>query len=77
MRLRKYLLVLASMVALVHPVEAKTLTYPDLVKRLTDLDRLATLPPPGEKTAQNFSASSGMTRFKLCWRRPRRTGGIP
>ena len=30
---------------------AETLTYPDLVSRLTDLEHLAVLPPPGEKTA--------------------------
>jgi hypothetical protein len=30
---------------------AETLTYPDLVHRLTDLEHLAVLPPPGEKTA--------------------------
>ena len=29
---------------------AKTYTYPDLVKRLTDLPALAELPPPGENT---------------------------
>ena len=28
-----------------------TLTYPDLVRRLTDLERLATLPAPGESIA--------------------------
>ncbi len=30
----------------------QTLTYVDLVERLTDLERLAQLPPPGERTAQ-------------------------
>ena len=30
----------------------RQLTYPDLVRRLTDLDRLATVPPPGETTRQ-------------------------
>jgi hypothetical protein len=30
---------------------ADTLTYPDLVSRLTDMEHLATVPPPGEKTA--------------------------
>jgi hypothetical protein len=30
---------------------AETLTYPDLVHRLTDMEHLATLPPAGEKTA--------------------------
>lgn len=29
-----------------------TLTYPDMVNRLTDLEHIATLPPPGETTAQ-------------------------
>lgn len=33
-------------------VEPTKLTYLDLVRRLTDLDHLATLPLPGEKTAQ-------------------------
>jgi hypothetical protein len=32
-------------------VRAETLTYPDLVNRLTDMEHLATLPPAGEKTA--------------------------
>ncbi|MHC4570048.1 MAG: hypothetical protein ACYTE3_30360, partial [Planctomycetota bacterium] len=31
---------------------AETLTYVDLVNRLTDLEHLATLPPPGEKCQQ-------------------------
>ena len=30
---------------------AETLTYPQLVQRLTDMEHLATLPPAGEKTA--------------------------
>jgi len=33
-------------------VAAETLTYVDLIKRLTDLERLATLPAPGEWCAQ-------------------------
>ncbi|NCP28513.1 MAG: hypothetical protein GW867_00655, partial [Armatimonadetes bacterium] len=32
--------------------QAETLTYVDLVKRLTSLERLATLPEPGEGCAQ-------------------------
>jgi len=38
------------------------LTYPDLVKRLTDLEHLATLPEPGEKTAQ-FSSYDRASRY--------------
>lgn len=38
-------------VALGAPAQEK-LTYPDLVKRLTDLEHLATLPAPGETTRQ-------------------------
>lgn len=40
-------------VVLVLPFLARgeTLTYPELVHRLTDMEHLATLPPPGEKTA--------------------------
>jgi hypothetical protein len=34
-----------------NSANAETLTYPDLVHRLTDLQHLATLPPAGEKTA--------------------------
>lgn len=38
----------------------ETLTYVDLVKRLTDLEGLATLPLPGEKCAQcsNYDRAS-------------------
>ncbi len=38
------------------------LTYVDLVDRLTDLEHLATLPPPGEKTAQ-FSSYDRASRY--------------
>ncbi len=34
------------------PLAAETLTYVDLIGRLTDLERLATLPEPGEACAQ-------------------------
>ena len=34
-----------------NPSQADTYTYPQLVKRMTDLPALAQLPPPGEKTA--------------------------
>ncbi|UCD50794.1 MAG: hypothetical protein JSW27_25130, partial [Phycisphaerales bacterium] len=40
---------------LAEPIWAQSttkLTYVDLVKRLTDMEHLATLPPPGEKCAQ-------------------------
>ncbi len=33
------------------PLLADSITYPELVQRLTDLSVLAKLPPPGEKTA--------------------------
>ncbi len=45
------LLVLAAL-SLGAAHAAETLTYVDLVKRLTDLERLALLPPPGETCAQ-------------------------
>ena len=35
-----------------HAASAETLTYTDLVGRLTDLEQLAVLPEPGEKCAQ-------------------------
>jgi len=38
------------------------LTYVDLVQRLTDLEHLATLPVPGEKTAQ-FSSYDRASRY--------------
>lgn len=38
------------------------LTYVDLAKRLTDLERLATLPAPGEKTAQ-WSSYDRVSRY--------------
>jgi hypothetical protein len=38
------------------------LTYADLVRRLTDLEHLATLPEPGEKTAQ-FSSYDRASRY--------------
>jgi len=41
----------AITVSLTAPAQEK-LTYGDLVKRLTDLEHLATLPPPGETTKQ-------------------------
>jgi len=33
-------------------IAGETLTYVDLVKRLTDLERLAVLPDPGERCAR-------------------------
>jgi hypothetical protein len=47
---RQWLLFAAVFFA-VSSANADTLTYPDLVHRLTDLEHLAVLPPPGEKTA--------------------------
>jgi hypothetical protein len=43
-------LLLAAAVCLTLHAPADSLTYPDLVHRLTDLQHLATLPPEGEKT---------------------------
>ena len=45
----KTLLTLLLTAALALPLCAETLTYPDLVDRLTDLQHLATPPGPGEK----------------------------
>jgi hypothetical protein len=44
-------LALVPLVATTSPASADTLTYPDLVHRLTDLDHLAVPPSPGEKTS--------------------------
>ena len=49
---RTGLLVLSAFVLAAAAVAQQKLTYVDLVKRLTDLEVLATLPEPGEKTAQ-------------------------
>jgi hypothetical protein len=45
------LLLVAVFISNPGSVRATTLTYPDLVHRLTDMEHLATLPPDGEKTA--------------------------
>ena len=45
------LFVAASALLLPLSARAETLTYPDLVHRLTDMEHLATVPPAGEKTA--------------------------
>jgi len=51
--MRKTLTVLAACLLYVHVCAAQErLSYVDLVKRLTDLERLAVLPQPGEKCAQ-------------------------
>ena len=42
--------------------EGPNLSYPDLVKRLTDLEHLATLPEPGETTSQ-WSSYDRKSRF--------------
>jgi len=52
--LRTYKLVLALGCLAAGPFAghaAETLTYPDLVSRLTDMEHLAVLPPAGEKGA--------------------------
>jgi hypothetical protein len=45
------LLLFAAVCLIASPVHATTLTYADLVHRMTDMEHLATLPPAGEKTA--------------------------
>jgi hypothetical protein len=64
----KKLLTLTAAAALCGQLmAAETLTYVDLVKRLTDLERLALLPDPGERCAQwssydrasKYNAASG------------------
>jgi hypothetical protein len=56
----------ALLVSTVSAFSAETanpaLTYVDLVQRLTDLEHLATLPVPGEKTAQ-FSSYDRASRY--------------
>src|SRR5205823_4485900 len=44
------------------PASSQTLTYIDLVHRLTDLEYLATLPQPGEKCAL-FSSYDRKSRY--------------
>jgi hypothetical protein len=44
-------LVAFVLIAIASSANAETLTYPDLVHRLTDMEHLAVLPPAGEKTA--------------------------
>jgi len=49
----KKLLLSALTLAFLTPLyAAENLTYLDLIKRITDLERLATIPAPGEKCAQ-------------------------
>ncbi len=60
MRPALYLLVLASSGWSLHA--AQTLTYSDLVRRLTDLEQLAVLPVPGERCAQ-WSSYDRRSRF--------------
>jgi len=51
--MRRLALLLALVTAILPPASAQQkLTYPDLVRRLTDLEQLATLPAPGETTKQ-------------------------
>ncbi|MCL6519408.1 MAG: DUF2961 domain-containing protein [Armatimonadetes bacterium] len=49
---RTLLICIFALVACNLAYTGQTLTYLDLVSRLTDLEHLATLPPPGEKCAQ-------------------------
>jgi len=51
--MKKVILLAASVLVIgATGLAAEKFTYPDLVKRLTDLQHLATLPPPGETTRQ-------------------------
>ncbi len=49
--LRRLFLLLLGGALLATPVQAETYTYPQLVRRMTDMEQLAQLPPPGEKTS--------------------------
>jgi len=49
---RAWLILLLSVITLQASFAAPKYTYVDLVKKLTDLEGLAVLPPPGEKCAQ-------------------------
>jgi len=48
----KRLVLIGLLAAAVTSVAQEKFTYVDLIKRLTDLEHLATLPPPGETTRQ-------------------------
>ena len=50
-RMNIFLSLLALLTLSVPGAQAETLTYKDLVQRLTDLDHLSILPPDGEKTS--------------------------
>jgi hypothetical protein len=50
--MKRTLLLALAFVACCDPAAAEKFTYVDLVKRLTDLEHLATLPAPGETTKQ-------------------------
>ena len=50
--MKKTLLLALTAAACCHLAAAEKLTYVDLVQRLTDLEHLSTLPPPGERTEQ-------------------------
>ena len=52
----------AAAMSVLHAEPVSTLTYVDLVHRLTDLEFLATLPAAGEKTAQ-FSSYDRASRY--------------
>jgi hypothetical protein len=55
-------LLISTTSALGADAAGPALSYTDLVNRLTDLEHLATLPPPGEKTAQ-FSSYDRASRY--------------
>src|SRR5512137_176783 len=55
-------LLLACSIATAPAAAAETLTYVDLVRRLTDLERLAELPPPGE-TCKQWSSYDRASRW--------------
>lgn len=62
--MKKFLTLLCAVaLIMISPAHATpTLTYPQLVQRMTDLESLAVLPLPGEKTAL-FSSTDRASRF--------------
>ena len=53
MKKRAGCLIIVFIVLLSYEAPAETYTYPQLVERMTDLQGLAQLPPPGEKTSRH------------------------
>src|SRR5271156_4928756 len=59
MTTRNLLLVTFGLSLLSAATRAETYTYPQLVKRMTDMQELAKLPPKGEKTSLASSYDRG------------------